>query len=648
MRKLNVAGILKKGLVLSAALGALTGLLLGIVKGFSFIQANRYIELGMRDIAVYYFRSILNDSFLFPILVVVSAGLVVSLIHIAFRSLIKDKNRANRFILIVAVSAAFLILCLFGGYLLNKADWYPRATTLWGILFNALFVSGCLIIGLLAYRILRTGYGSFMKFFGLRLIFGVALLALAVNGYFYYDKFFNVHEGINVVFITVDTLRADHLSYDGYVRNTSPNIDALAREGVVFSNAFVQWPQTTPSLASMITGTYGHTNGVVGDTGRQLSLDKYFVLLPEVLKNDDYNTMGIVTNLYLASEFGFAQGFESYTEAWEEVEINGKTEHKGLDAAGVTEQAANWLRDNHKKGKFFMWLHYLDPHAEYTPPAPFNTMYVEDDFYNESERINLVAPDPAYPDIGGVREIARLGDNKILDYYISQYDGEIRYVDENIGILLNEIKKLGIYDNTLIVFTSDHGESLGEHNYYFWHGRLPYDDCLRVPFVIKFPADAKIPHERIARPVGLIGLLPTLLDFFGLPLPEEAEGQNLMPLIKGKDDNLPDHVFSEAGYEEDYQRIIRTDKWKLIYIPDRNIQKIMNDMPFELYDIQNDPDETDNLFNFETKVAVADGLRKELLEWVDSANIIDGISSPKSVKVDKETEEKLRSLGYIQ
>ncbi|MBI4228744.1 MAG: sulfatase-like hydrolase/transferase, partial [Deltaproteobacteria bacterium] len=202
------------------------------------------------------------------------------------------------------------------------------------------------------------------------------------------------------------------------------------------------------------------------------------------------------------------------------------------------------------------------------------------------------------------------------------------------------------YDNTLIIFTSDHGESLGEHNYFFWHGRLPYDDCLRVPFIIKFPADSKIPSKLISQPIGLIDFLPTVLDFLNLPVPKEAEGKTLMPLIRGESKIGSEYLYSEAGYEDDYQKIIRTEKWKLIYIPDKNIQKIMNGVPFELYDTENDPNELNNLIK--VKDNVPDELTKELSAWMDSANIINGISSPKRVEVDKETRERLKSLGYIQ
>jgi arylsulfatase A-like enzyme len=295
-----------------------------------------------------------------------------------------------------------------------------------------------------------------------------------------------------------------------------------------------------------------------------------------------------------------------------------------------------------------MWIHYLDPHAPYAPPEPFARMYVGDTLYDETKRVNLIAPDLSYPDIGGVQERARLGDNDVLDYYVSQYDGEIRYADENVGALLSKMKDLGLYDETLIIFTSDHGESLGDHNHFFWHGRLPYNECLRVPLVIKFPNDS-VPSSHVHHPVGLIDLLPTVLDFLNLPFPTEGEnmeGNTLIPLVKAGVSSAPHSVYSEAGYGEGHQRILIKGQWKLIYVPNTSIQKIMNNVPFELYNMQDDKRELKNLV--EVEPLVVEELKKELVARMENMKIIDERPSAESVEVDPETAEALKSLGYVQ
>jgi arylsulfatase A-like enzyme len=454
-----------------------------------------------------------------------------------------------------------------------------------------------------------------------------------LNGFFYYHQLQRDRNGLNVLFISVDTLRADHLGSYGYIRDTSPNIDNLAKEGILFSHAVVQWPKTAPSFASMLTSTYGHYNGVIRTT--PLKIDTYFVLLPEILKNADYNTVAVVTNGTLAAAYNFNQGIDTHIETWKE--------YGSKDAEYVTEYALSWLRDNSNKGKFFMWLHYLDPHARYEPPEPYNEMYVGDDFYDGSQKTKL---NPGIGEaIGGIPGRSHLGNHTEVDYYIAQYDAEIRYMDEHIGKVLDAVKAIGLSDNTIIVFTADHGESLGEHNYYFEHGKLPYDDCVRVPLIIKVPglqSEIKV----IDQPVELINLMPTILDILNVPVNDEAQGRSLAPLMLGNGDSIPKYAFTEAGFQMDYQRMIRTKKWKLIYIPDKNDQGIMQGIPFELYDIENDRKELNNLINVETRVA--DELKKELFKWMESAKKVNRLPSPENVSIDKETEENLKSLGYIE
>lgn len=439
--------------------------------------------------------------------------------------------------------------------------------------------------------------------------------------------------GLNVLFITVDTLRADHLGCYGYLRDTSPNIDKLAKEGILFPQAIVQWPKTAPSFASMLTSTYGYYNGVIRSTPQKISI--HFVLLPEILKNANYNTVGIVTNGTLAAAYNFNQGIDTHIETWRE--------YGSKDAKYVTEYALSWLRENSPKEKFFMWLHYLDPHARYEPPEPYNEMYVGDKYYDGSQRTKLNSG--ISEDIGGIPARAHLGNHGKIGYYIAQYDAEIRYMDENVGKVLDAVKSMGLSDNTIIIFTSDHGESLGDHNYYFAHGRFPYDDCVRVPLIMKIPG-LKSEIRVIDQPVELISITPTILDILHIPVNNEAQGRSLVPLMLGNSNSIPKYAFTESGFKRNYQRMIRTNKWKLIYILDKEDQQIMQGMPFELYDIENDPKELNNLINAEPKVTNV--LKKELFKWMASAKGVNGLPSPGTVSIDKKTEENLKSLGYIE
>ena len=410
-------------------------------------------------------------------------------------------------------------------------------------------------------------------------------------------------KGLNVLFISVDTLRADHLGIYGYVRDTSPNIDELAQEGILFSQAFTQWPQTVGSLASIVTSTYRYYHDVNRMWRDQLSDD--FVLLPETLKNAGYNTIGVTP--FVAAAHNFHQGIDASVKTWEEFSEN-------YDAEEVTEYAISWLKDNADKRKFFMWLHYSDPHTPYEPPEPYNELYVGDRHYNDSKTIPFHSG--PYDNMGGISTRVRLGTHDEVDYYVAQYDGEIRYMDESVGKLLDAIKTMGLSDNTMIIFTADHGESLGDHDFYFAHGLLPYDASFKVPLIVKIP-DLQSKVKVLDQPVELIDIMPTILDVLSISDNKETQGKSLVPLMLGDSNAISEFAFGEAGIQKtNHQRVIRTRKWKLIYVPSKAHQQIMRGMPFELYDIEKDPNELNNLIEVETQIA--EELKKELFRRLES------------------------------
>ncbi|MGH2669536.1 MAG: sulfatase, partial [bacterium] len=259
--------------------------------------------------------------------------------------------------------------------------------------------------------------------------------------------------GANVVWITIDTLRADHLGAYGYARPTSPHIDALARQGVLFRQAMVQWPKTTPSMASMLTGTYPHTNGIIRFT--PLAIGSRPLLFSEMLGNAGYRTIAISTHPALTPLYQFAQGFDVFVEAWRD---------STRRSARATEEATTWLREHATGSPFFLWIHYMDPHARYAPPPPYDGMFVGDAHYDGRRRLRL--NEGENEDLGGVPGRASLGRRNELAYYVAQYDAEIRYTDENVGAVLEALRVSGADERTIVILTADHGESLGEHDYY--------------------------------------------------------------------------------------------------------------------------------------------------------------------------------------
>lgn len=446
----------------------------------------------------------------------------------------------------------------------------------------------------------------------------------------------------NVLFVTIDTLRADHLGCYGYQRDTSPRIDELAREGVMFSQGIVQWPKTTPSFASMLTGTYGFYNGVTRSVRQSVS--GHFDMLAEVLREAGYETVGVVTNPNLARFYHFDQGFETYIEGWRDL--------RWTTADEVTNYAVDWLQqrsgDESRHKPFLMWLHYIDPHSPYSPPKEYRRRYMNDRFYGGVQTADLNSGD--WQGIGGIPRVVQVEDPQspgetqdVIDYYVALYDAEIRYMDASIGKLLDAVKELGFEDDTLVVLTADHGESLGEHNYFFEHGVLPYDACSRVPLIVKVPG-LKTRASVFDEPVELINVMPTILDAVGVACPEEVQGTSLVPFMSNDEGALPRYAFTESGNEQDYQRVVRRDHWKLIFVPSPADQKIMSGVPLELYDVENDPHETRNLIDVETEVA--DELQQVLFDWIATNKLASHAAPGGEVPIDEKTEAALRELGY--
>jgi arylsulfatase A-like enzyme len=479
----------------------------------------------------------------------------------------------------------------------------------------------------------------------------------------------------NIILIVIDTLRADHLSCYGYERLTSPNIDDFAKRGVLFTNAIVQKTKTSPSVASILTGTYPYTHGV--DGCRTMLYDDA-ITIGEVVKEHDYRTASVVSNGNLGYEFNFTQGFDDVFEVWK----LGST-----IAENVNKYAISWLEKNYQD-KFFLYIHYIDPHSKYTPPPPYNEMFVNDEFYGRLKDIKIGIGNTHWNSIHYKDTLLEGPHQTELDYYISQYDGEIRYCDEYVGQLLNKIKELGLDKNTLIILTADHGEDLTEHDFYFGHGTFAYEACARVPFIISFPPIFK--PKLVDDVVETVDIFPTILDFLGMEKINNSQGNSLFPILSGedvKDINLKKFGFVEGNYGKQIVTAIRTKDWKLIYNPYLlhikgetlrfalvdtldfdsiyfpsfiwkswsyfcaiGVDDLRNyNMRYELYNIKEDPDEQNNLYLKRSDIAIT--LRKELMKWLKEhprrfvKDITNGIEGKKP---EKETLENLKALGYIQ
>ena len=315
----------------------------------------------------------------------------------------------------------------------------------------------------------------------------------------------------NVLLITVDTLRADHLSCYGYERATSPTIDELAQGGALFEQAIAQRSQTWPSLTSIRTSLYPHEHGV---RRNGQPLEGPARTLARVMQEHGYRTAASLTNMRRAKHPGFEEVFFFKGDA------------RDLQA---TRSAIDWLTTAGDT-KFFFWLHYIAPHKPYRPPAPFDQKFGE----------------PYSGDVDGEREtLDRITLDKVelsdedLAHVVALYDGEIAFVDDQIRQVLDVLEASGLDDNTLIVFSSDHGEELFQRNHYFYHSNSIYDSVLHIPWIVRLPDQSDgAAGRRVSRVVESIDFAPTVLDLLALPIPDSFRGESHAGLITGSREAL--------------------------------------------------------------------------------------------------------------
>ncbi len=606
--------------------GVTAGTLLGFFLWTGFVAANRYLTDGYPRLALSALRGSLDLYALAAVLLFVLSEVTYLLLGRRW----KRPHAANAALWVLIATAAVIVS-------LRLSPWTPRFHSVRGFLLYSSVVLGGIWLARLAARngwAVRRGVALARRSLGGARAAGAALLVLAgVNAAAAVLVDRAPRPRLNVLLITIDALRADHLGVYGYPRPTSPNIDRLAARSVLFKHSVTQWPLTSPSFAAMMSSTYGHTNGLMRTTAQRMP-DRP-LMLAELLKAAGYSTWGAVGNINLARFFNFDQGFDTYREIWREDDRR-KTEritHDGLDL----------LKQASAERPFFLWLHYFDPHARYRPPKPFDQMFVGDRYFDGSWRVPMYKDSAT--DLGGISNKVSLGQEDRVAYYVAQYDAEIRYVDEQVGILLKALESQGLAGNTLVVLTADHGESLGDHNYFFEHGRFPYDDCVHVPLIVRVPGDAG-PGRTVSSPVQSIDIVPTILDLAGLPPDPQAEGKSLRPLLRGehpKGDDW-DYAFTESGFALDYQRSITSERYKLVYVPDAGNRKIMRGRELELYDLQADPHETRNLVDERPDVAAF--LERKLWRWMENGG--PAAPPPPEIRVEGQAEEQLRSLGYIE
>jgi arylsulfatase A-like enzyme len=399
--------------------------------------------------------------------------------------------------------------------------------------------------------------------------------------------------------IVVDTLRKDHLGCYGYSRNTSPNVDRLARESVRYDRAISQAPWTAPSVGSLLTSQYP---GVLGIEDEASILEDEWIVLPEVLREHGYVTAAVVSHIYCSSRWNFDQGFDFFDES----NIQG---HNDSTSADVTWEALTFL-ENRTDAPFFLFLHYFDPHDTYLEHTGF--LFPSDEEYQLHQLPENLRPED-------IAEVVR------------RYDSEIAFTDHHIGKVLDRLRELELYDDTLIVFTADHGEEFREHGS-FRHGYTLYDELINVPLIIKYPDRG---GEEVGHTVALLDLYPTILDLAGISVEHGMQGVSLAGSATGEEAPART-VFSETSRNNLLLRAAVTRRHKLILNP-RTVE-------FEFYNLVADPGEQNILDDADPDGYLS--LSESLQTWLNetSATRREGTR----IELTPEEQERLRSLGYLE
>jgi arylsulfatase A-like enzyme len=431
----------------------------------------------------------------------------------------------------------------------------------------------------------------------------------------------------NVIFVCIDTLRADHLGCYGYEKDTSPNMDAFAKESVFFKNSYSSTAWTFPSHFSMFTSRCPNRNDLLIYPAVRRFSDSY-VTLAEILKSAGYKTAAFAGGGWMGKELGYEQGFDTYVSYGRRFENNQPALFR-------------WLA-NHASEKFFLFIHGFNTHRPYDAPEAFKHKFIKDiDIPDECRGITFADKQPE-------KFICLKTENGVV-YMNSQYDAEIFYVDILMKRLFDELKKNNLYENSIIIITSDHGEELSDHGQ-LDHIKTLYQELIKVPLIIRLPGGK---GKTVKSKVSNINLLPTLLDILGISYAKaNIHGRSMRRLLSSDEEDS--NIFTLTGLTGKAALLYEEGPYILLSVISKNLKLILiirhdNSRTYELYDLEKDPRERNNLIaglRYKTKV---DLLKAMMDDWTQKVDLkLDLYKIEDTVnELSPETLEQLKSLGYI-
>lgn len=450
----------------------------------------------------------------------------------------------------------------------------------------------------------------------------------------------------NIIIITIDALRADHLSCYGYKTIETKNIDGFSETAILFTNAYPTSSWTTPSMMSMLTSKYPTVHGC-NDLSKMRTLSNNIPSIVEVVNKCDYNTYGVVANHLLDYRFGFSRGFDYYYEYGDfKPIIPFKETRLGLFVKklltdvfiyfGFSCDSTLWTTDTsvsilrNIEEPFFLWTHYLDPHCPYSPPFK----YIPGGAESREKTIEFAKSlGKDYYTLDNFKDSYK---NSLLNLY----DGEILYVDGKLNKLFGVIKERDLLDNTMIIISSDHGEEFLEHGG-FDHGKTFYQEVVNIPFILHLPEDH--PHrninDNINTPISLADIPVTIIDLLNIKSDELAHfsGRSIIKTLNNKNDNRI--IYGDTLQHNQNIQCIWDNKWTFIYDEKNDV--------FKLYNRESDPSELNNLAKENEKVLQK--FHKELSIWKsDRENELKFYGEAEEINLDKESLERIRGLGYIE
>lgn len=442
----------------------------------------------------------------------------------------------------------------------------------------------------------------------------------------------------NLVYILIDTQRADAFEPIGGEGSPvkTPTFDALAKDGVAFTQAYNQENWTKPSVATILSGLYPVSHDT---SGEEETVPEAVEMLAEILQKQGMSTGAFIANGYISRDFGFNQGWDYYT--------NFLREKKNHTAKSVYREAMQWVEENHKK-PFFLYVQTIDPHVAWSVPKKYTDLYYEGEYKGQIG-----------PSMSGREQADLSGSDTLTDDDIkwihALYNGEVTYQDEYMGGLMKKLEELGVMDDTLIVISTDHGEELQEHGQ-MGHRHTLYNELIRSPLVMRYPKRLP-PNTQIDDIVELVDMAPTILDVMGFDPSKDHEGLSLVPLIEGRPFQRPRYTIAEYEYNARYgplditedergmhERSVIVGRWKM-WTTHREHRM--------LFDLKDDPEEQNNMLGKApialrlTDIYLAEGLanpnkKVRLLNRLSKKRFKAG-----TVKIEGELRKQLEALGYF-